>query len=111
MLGAGGEKTQDSVVFTFDDWQSGQSKGPYIPAPNHIVMVRERRWKLAKYYDESGEKPSQWEMYDLKKDPLERWNLAHRPSRMTPFQRTNFRRLRRRIARIEQHTLQPLSAD
>jgi choline-sulfatase len=110
VLGAGRGPTQDRVVFTFDDWQSGQSKGPYIPAPNHIVMVREKRWKLAKYYDEATKLPSEWEMYDLKKDPLERWNLAHRPSRMTAFQKANFKRLKRRIHRLEQNTLQPLSA-
>ena len=107
VLGVRPEPTQDHVVFTFDDWQSGQSQGPYIPAPNHIVAIRERRWKLAKYYDETGKKPTQWEMYDLKKDPLERWNLAHRPSRMTPFQKANFQRLKRRIHRIEETKLQP----
>ncbi len=110
VLGVRPEPTQDHVVFTFDDWQSGQSQGPYIPAPNHIVAIRERRWKLAKYYDETGTKPTQWEMYDLKKDPLERWNLAHRPSRMTPFQKANFQRLKRRIHHIEETKLQPPAA-
>ena len=40
--------------------------------PNHIVSIREGRWKLAKYYDVEGRrKRPQWEMYDLKTDPLE----------------------------------------
>ena len=42
---------QDYVVFTYDDFQSGQSKRPYPKPPNHIVSIREGRWKLAKYYD------------------------------------------------------------
>jgi arylsulfatase A-like enzyme len=108
VLGTSRKKTQDRVVFTFDDWQSGQSSGPYIPPPNHIVTVREGRWKLSKYYDVTGKKPRQWEMYDLRKDPQERWNLAYRPRRMSPLQRRNFLRLKRRIRRIQQRTLQPL---
>ena len=43
--------TQDYVVFTYDDYQSGQAHGPYPKPPNHIVSIREGRWKLAKYYD------------------------------------------------------------
>ncbi|GAB2447290.1 hypothetical protein GCM10027062_31200 [Nocardioides hungaricus] len=97
--------TQDHVVFTFDDWQSGQARGPYVPAPNRIVAIRERRWKLARYYDASGKKPEQWEMYDLKKDPLERRNLAFRPRRMTPQQRRQFKRLRKRLRHIQRTTL------
>ena len=42
---------QDYVVFTYDDYQSGQKSGPYPKPPNHIVSIREGRWKLAKYYD------------------------------------------------------------
>ncbi|MEP9364877.1 sulfatase-like hydrolase/transferase [Nocardioides sp. CN2-186] len=110
VLGKAVKPTQDRVVFTFDDWQSGQSQGPYIPAPNHIVMVREKRWKLAKYYDESGKKPSEWEMYDLQRDPLERHNLAYKPAAMTPKQRAEFKRLRARIKEIEKRKLQPLPA-
>ena len=108
VLGRGKSPTQDRVVFTFDDWQAGQAQGPYIPAPNHIVTVRERRWKLSKYYDAEGKEDTQWEMYDLKNDPLERKNLAYRPKRMSAVQRNHFRRLRKRIKRIEQNKLQPL---
>ena len=42
---------QDYVVFTYDDYQSGQASGPYPQPPNHIVSIREERYKLAKYYD------------------------------------------------------------
>ncbi len=42
---------QDYIVFTYDDYQSGQKSPPYPKPPNHIVSIRERRWKLAKYYD------------------------------------------------------------
>ncbi len=28
---------QDYTVFTYDDWQSGQAKGPYPEPPNHVV--------------------------------------------------------------------------
>ena len=46
-----GKSVQDYVVFTYDDFQSGQAHGPYPKPPNHIVSIREGRWKLAKYYD------------------------------------------------------------
>src|SRR5690606_20962626 len=108
VLGKATKPTQDRIVFTFDDWQAGQAQGPYIPAPNHITTVRERRWKLSKYYDAEGQKKTQWEMYDLANDPLERKNLAYRPKRMTARQRAHFRRLKKRIKRIEQDQLQPL---
>ena len=63
---------QDYTVFTYDDYQSGQASGPYPQPPNHIVSIREQRYKLARYYDADGKVPDQWEMYDLKTDPLER---------------------------------------
>jgi choline-sulfatase len=86
---------QSHVVFTFDDWQSGQPKGPYPQPPNHIVSVREQRWKLARYYDPDGREPSQWELYDLKADPLERRNLAHPSHDCSPRQERELRRLKR----------------
>jgi hypothetical protein len=51
----------------------------------------------------------QWEMYDLKTDPLERTNIAHRAHRRTPEQKRQYRRLRRKLARVERTRLQPLS--
>ncbi|HEV7774019.1 MAG TPA: sulfatase-like hydrolase/transferase [Conexibacter sp.] len=100
---------QDYTVFTYDDFQSGQSHGPYPQPPNHIVSLRERRWKIARYYDADGKAPDQWELYDLQTDPLERVNLAYRGHRRTPAQQREYRRLRRKLARVEKTRLQPLS--
>lgn len=101
---------QDYIVFTFDDWQSGQANPPYVPAPNHIVSIRERRWKLAQYFDADGEKPSQWEMYDLERDPLEQKNLAWEGYTRTPEEEAQFQRLQRELARVQQTRLAPLGS-
>ena len=37
---------QDYIVFTYDDYQSGQANPPYPTPPNHIVSIREERFKL-----------------------------------------------------------------
>ncbi len=100
---------QDYTVFTYDDWQSGQARGPYPEPPNHVVSIREHRYKLARYYDVNGKVPDQWEMYDLKTDPLERKNLAYKHYKRTPAQQREYQRLRRELARVEQTRLQPLS--
>ena len=71
--------------------------------------MREKRWKVAKYYETAGIEPAQWEMYDLAKDPLERHNLAYKPKRMTKVQRINFRRLKKRIKQAEKTDLLPLA--
>jgi choline-sulfatase len=125
VLNPGGKKTaQDYVVFTYDDFQSGQASPPYPKPPNHIVSIREERWKLAKYYavevtvDEETEKPvesrpkepvpPQWEMYDLKRDPNEEKNLAARGYERTPLQEREFKRLRKKLAAVEKARLHPL---
>ena len=101
--------SQDDTVFTYDDFQSGQSRGPF-PAPlNHIVSIREQRYKLARYYDADGNVPDQWELYDLKIDPLERSNLADKNYQPTPAQEREYRRLRRKLADVERTRLNPLS--
>ena len=99
---------QDYVVFTYDDFQSGQSHGPYPKPPNHIVSIREGRWKLAKYYDVQHRKPPQWEMYDLKTDPLEKTNLAFKGYERSPAEEKQFQRLKRKLARVEKTRLRPL---
>ncbi|RKH12630.1 sulfatase [Corallococcus sp. CA053C] len=43
--------------------------------PNHIRCVRTPRWKLARTWDPSGEHADEWELYDMKNDPLEMENL------------------------------------
>ena len=101
--------SQDYTVFTYDDWQSGQASGPYPKPPNHIASIREHRYKLARYYDADGNVPDQWEMYDLKTDPLERVNLAYKGHKRTNEQQRQYRRLRRKLARVERTRLQPLS--
>jgi choline-sulfatase len=103
------KSTQDYVVFTYDDYQSGQSHGPYPKPPNHIVSIREGRWKLAKYYDIKNRKPPQWEMYDLETDPLEKANLAYSGHERTPKQEEEFKRLKAKLARVEKTRLKPLA--
>jgi choline-sulfatase len=110
ILGGSAKPPQDYTVFTYDDWQSGQSRGPYPKPPNHIVSIRERRYKLARYYDADGNEPDQWEMYDLQADPLERTNIAHPSHNRTPKQQRQLLRLRRKLAHVEQTRLAPLSS-
>jgi arylsulfatase A-like enzyme len=100
--------SQDYVVFTYDDFQSGQASGPYPQPPNHIVSLRERRWKLAKYYDVAGRARDQWEMYDLHTDPLETTNIAAPGHHRTLSQRAQLDRLKANLATVEQTRLQPL---
>jgi choline-sulfatase len=101
---------QEYVVFTYDDFQSGQAKPPYPKPPNHIVAIREGRWKLARYYDVSkrNPKPPQWEMYDLKTDPLEKKNLAYEGYERSEREEAQFQRLKRKLARVEKTRLKPL---
>ncbi len=99
---------QDYVVFTWDDWQAGQPNGPYLPPPNHIVSIREERYKLAEYYDALGNVPSQWEMYDLKHDPLEERNIAWHGHERTEQQEEELRRLKARLVEVQRTRLQPL---
>ncbi len=98
---------QDYIVFTYDDFQSGQAKGPYPKPPNHIVGIREARWKLARYYDPAGKEPDQWEMYDLRTDPDERVNLCYPGHKRTAEQQRQLERLQRKLAQVEATRLQP----
>ncbi|HEX4278994.1 MAG TPA: hypothetical protein VHZ74_26745, partial [Bryobacteraceae bacterium] len=100
---------QDYVVFTYDDYQSGQASPPYPEPPNHIVSIREERYKLAKYYDAGDPplKPVQWEMYDLRTDPLEITNIAYPTYRRTPEQDLEFVRLQNKLAEVERTRLHP----
>ncbi|HXF32813.1 MAG TPA: sulfatase-like hydrolase/transferase [Solirubrobacterales bacterium] len=116
-----GKEPQDYVAFSYDDFQSGQSHGPYPKQPNHVRSIREKRWKLAKYVDiktvvKNGEpveikgpKPPQWEMYDLKTDPNEEVNLAFEGYERTAAQEAQFVRLKKKLERVEKTRFKPLT--
>jgi choline-sulfatase len=99
---------QDYVVFTYDDYQSGQASGPYPLPPNHIVSIREESYKLARYYDaEHRAVPDQWEMYDLAADPLEVNNIAYPGYGRTASQEAELVRLRARLEEVQASRLRP----
>jgi choline-sulfatase len=117
-----GKAPQDYVAFTYDDFQSGQSHGPYPKEPRHLASIREARWKIAKYSDievtvakngkiveKAGPKPSQWELYDLKTDPYEEVNLAFEGYERTPYQEREFARLKKKLTKVQKTRLQPLA--
>jgi arylsulfatase A-like enzyme len=99
---------QNYTVFTYDDYQSGQASPPYPQPPNHIIAIREQRYKLARYYDDDGNVPEQYEMYDLKTDPLERINIAYKDYDRSPEQQRQYRRLQLKLAKVAMQRLQPL---
>ncbi|MBX9582553.1 MAG: sulfatase-like hydrolase/transferase [Gemmataceae bacterium] len=99
---------QDYVVFTYDDYQSGQAAPVFPQPPNRIVSLREARYKLAEYYDPDGKAAGQWEMYDLEKDPAERANLAHDLDRQPREVRREYDRLRGKLAEVRAKRLRPL---
>jgi len=105
---------QDYTVFTYDDFQSGQLMGPYpglVPpgAPNHIVSIREERYKLAEYH--APDRPNvqdQFEMYDRLNDPLEIQNLAFEGFQRNNEQQMEYVRLQAKLAVVKATRLQPL---
>ena len=109
ILKKGAPAPQDYVVFTSDDWQAGQAGGLYVTPPQHIISRRDRRWKIAEYYDADGKIPSQWEIYDLDNDPLERTNLAHVGHHRTPDEEQEYARLRSELAKVKATRLRPLA--
>lgn len=47
-----------------------------VKQPNHIRCVRTARYKLARYFDPTGQATQEWELYDLHRDPNETMNLV-----------------------------------
>ena len=109
VLDPSAQPVQDYTVFTYDDFQSGQATPPYPTPPNHVVSIREDRYKLAEYYDVAGVVPSQWEMYDRLKDPLETENLAFEGFQRNREQQREFERLQKKLQVVKATRLRPLS--
>jgi len=62
---------QDILHFTYED-----DVFP-VKGADCIRAIVERGWKYAVYYDPFTGAPTEYEMYDLTRDPLELTNLAH----------------------------------
>jgi len=108
LLSAKAKPVQDYVVFTYDDYQCGQSTGPYTKEPNHMTSIRESRWKLSRYYDRNRIEETEWEMYDLQRDPNERRNIAFPSFNRTPLQSRELARLKKKLAAVEIKRLRPI---
>ena len=100
---------QDYVMFTYDDFQAGQSSPPYVVQPNHIVAIREARWKFARYYDPTDSQAQEFEMYDLRNDPNERINLCAPNYTRTSEQQKQYKRLKAKLTGVEKKRLAPLA--
>ena len=67
---------QDYIHFTYDDTYM-TTKNPANMGPCHIRCIIEKDWKYAVYFDPHYGQKAEYEMYNLKEDPLEEHNLAH----------------------------------
>jgi choline-sulfatase len=75
---APGESVQDEIHFTYDDHQAATALQNVSGQPNRIRAVRTDDAKFAFYFDPSGKRPPEYEMYDLVRDPNESQNLVDR---------------------------------
>ena len=66
---------RDDVHFTYDDHQAATALTEAPGQPNRIRAIRTQRGKYAFYFDPSGRRPPEYELYDLERDPLEAENL------------------------------------
>lgn len=71
------DSVQEAIHFTYDDHQAATALQDVSGQPNRIRCVRTARHKYAYYFDPAGKAPTEFEMYDLERDPEERRNLVH----------------------------------
>jgi choline-sulfatase len=84
---------QDVLHFTYED-----DVFP-VKGADCIRAIVERDWKYAVYYDPFTGSPTEYEMYDLARDPLELKNLAH-AAHCTPAAEVERARLHRRLIEV-----------
>jgi arylsulfatase A-like enzyme len=84
---------QDVLHFTYED-----DVFP-VKGADCIRAIVERDWKYAVYYDPFTGAPTEYEMYDLARDPLELTNLAH-ATHATPASQIERARLHGRLSDV-----------
>ena len=84
---------QDVLHFTYED-----DVFP-VKGADCIRAIVEPDWKYAVYYDPFTGAPTEYEMYDLPRDPLEMTNLAH-ASHSTPASESERARLHQRLTDV-----------
>ncbi|MFN8112452.1 MAG: sulfatase-like hydrolase/transferase [Solirubrobacterales bacterium] len=70
------ESVQDAIQFTYDDHQAATALTEAPGQPNRVRAIRTRTHKYCFYFDPKGERPREYEMYDLERDPDEVRNLV-----------------------------------
>jgi arylsulfatase A-like enzyme len=68
---------RDAVHFTYDDHQAATALTDAPGQPNRVRAVRTDSAKYAFYFDPAGQSPTEYELYDLDRDPLEAENLLY----------------------------------
>jgi choline-sulfatase len=66
---------QDAIHFTYDDHQAATAMQDAPGQPNRIRAIRTRDSKYAFYFDPNGHEQTEYELYDLERDPLDVENL------------------------------------
>lgn len=69
---------QDFIHFTYDDHQAASAYTDVAPLPNRIRAIRSPESSYAVYLDPAGEVSSEFELYDMTRDPLQVRNLVDR---------------------------------
>ena len=67
---------RDAVHFAYDDHQAATDLTEAPGQPNRIRAIRTNSAKYALYFDPTGNRQSEYELYDLEADPLEAQNLV-----------------------------------
>ncbi len=94
ILGDPRAEVQDYIHYTYDDLYF------YVPAPNHIRCLVEKRWKYAVYYDIYTGRDPEYEMYDRQTDPREVNNLAHPGAAVSAAVQAERQRLHQRLTEV-----------
>lgn len=71
-------EVQESIMFTFDDTKAGSADVPSaVFAANRVRCIRTKNWKYAYYFHALGSYRTDYELYNIEKDPNEMHNLAY----------------------------------